>query len=93
MDVLLEDSGLDILVGEDHEVVHEDLLAVGLLVVHTHSDRVLPCTTQILETPMSRIFSKRLDLVRIRPTEAFSIVCYDSTRSAHLETIYVHTDV
>ena len=58
MDVLLEDSGLDILVGEDDEVVHEDLLAVGLLVVHTHPDRVLPCTTQILETLVSTFKNK-----------------------------------
>ena len=68
MDVLLEDPGLDVLVGEDHEVVHEDLLAVGLLVVHTHPDRVLPCTAQILETPMSTFknkfgVSKRFNLV------------------------------
>ena len=53
MDALLEDPGLNILIGEDHKVIHKDLLAVGLLVVHTHSDRVLPCTTQISETLMS----------------------------------------
>ena len=53
MDVFLEDPGLNILVWEDHEVVHEDLLAVGLLVVHTHPDRVLPYATQILETLIS----------------------------------------
>ena len=58
VDALLEDPGLYILIGEYYKVVHEDLLAVCLLVVHTHSDRVLPCTTQILETPMSTFKKK-----------------------------------
>ena len=53
MDALLEDPGLNILIGEDHKVIHKDLLAVCLLVVHTHSHRVLPCITQILETLMT----------------------------------------